>query len=156
MFHRLRNTYASEFFRDDNGAVLAEMLIVIPFITVFALGILEFGNVFWQKEQIETGLRDAARYLARCQTDATFAAACTQSLARNIAFFGTASPAAGQALRVAGWGPDAADIVITIDAVAGVIRVDAGHEYESSPLFGWLGIGAITTQAYHEQRYIGW
>jgi Flp pilus assembly protein TadG len=146
---------AVRFQREEHGAVLAETLVVVPFVTLFSVGILEFGNMFWQKEQIETGLRDAARYLARCQTDATFAAACSETAARNIAFFGTASPSDGAALRVPGWGPDAADITIT-EPVAGVVRVEAAHGYLSSPLFGWLDLDAISIEAFHEERYIGW
>ncbi len=141
--------------RDQCGAVLAEALIVVPFVTLFSVGILEFGNMFWQKEQIETGLRDAARYLARCQTDATFAAACNANAARNIAFYGTPAPSGGNGLRVSGWGPDAGDITFT-EPVAGVIRASTSHIYVNSPLFGWLDLEAITIEAYHEQRYIGW
>jgi hypothetical protein len=133
---------------------------VVPFVTLFSVGILEFGNMFWQKEQIETGLRDAARYLARCQTDATFAAACNAATARDIAYYGTSLPVAGTTpLRVPGWGlaPDA-DMTIS-EPRAGVIRVDVAHSYLASPLFGWLGLGEageITIHAFHEQRYVGW
>ena len=146
---------AARFWKEERGAVLAETLIVVPFVTLFSVGILEFGNMFWQKEQIETGLRDAARYLARCQTNISFAAACNPSTARNIAYYGTPSPGVGAALRVPGWGPDAADIAIT-QPIAGVIRVSATHDYLSSPLFGWLDLAAISIEAFHEERYIGW
>ena len=166
----------ARFRKEERGAVLAETLIVVPFVTFFSVGILEFGNMFWQKEQIEVGLRDAARYLARCQTATSFNSACGaagetvrgETNAREIAFYGTASPVVGTTpLRVPGFGPTAADIVIT-QPVAGVIRLTASHGYESSPLFFWLtdppyceegedcGIGPITIQAFHEQRYIGW
>ncbi|MCT7374652.1 TadE/TadG family type IV pilus assembly protein [Chelativorans salis] len=151
---RLMQIFA-QFRREERGAVLAEAIIVIPFVTIFTAGILEFGNMFWQKEQIETGLRDAARYLARCQTNPSFAANCNQTVALNIAYYGTALPGDGTPLRVPGWGPDASEITIS-EPVAGVIRLATGHDYESSPLFGWLGISAITIEAYHDQRYIGW
>ncbi len=119
---RYLSQVAKRFHRDEAGAVLAEALIVIPFVTLFSVAILEFGGMFWQKAQIETGLRDAARYLARCQTAASFAAACNATAARDIAYYGTASPGVGAALRVPGWGPDAADVTISAP-VAGVIRV---------------------------------
>jgi Flp pilus assembly protein TadG len=140
--------------RDQGGAVLLEALVVVPFVTLFSVGILEFGNMFWQKEQIETGLRDAARYLARCQTAGSFAAACNAAAARNIAFYGTAA-GTGTGLRVSGWGPDAGDIVIT-EPEDGVIRVATAHAYVNSPLFEWLSLDAITIEAYHDERYIGW
>jgi hypothetical protein len=141
--------------RDQSGAVLAEALIVVPFITLFSVGVLEFGNMFWQKEQVETGLRDAARYLARCQKTASFAAACNAATARNIAFYGTASPGVSDGLRVSGWGPSADDITFS-EPESGVIRASTAHSYVNSPLFGWLGLDAITIEAYHDERYIGW
>ena len=36
------------FWRQEEGAVLAEALLAVPFVTLFAAGILEFGNIFWQ------------------------------------------------------------------------------------------------------------
>ncbi|MFB2608471.1 TadE/TadG family type IV pilus assembly protein, partial [Rhizobium phaseoli] len=53
------------FWRREEGAVLAEALLAIPFVTLFAAGILEFGSIFWQRMQIDAGLRDAGRYLSR-------------------------------------------------------------------------------------------
>jgi uncharacterized RDD family membrane protein YckC len=141
--------------RDQSGAVLAEAIIVIPFVTLFSVGILEFGNMFWQKEQIEVGLRDAARYVARCQTNVSFAAACNiATAAPNIAFYGTPAPGDDDGLRVPGWGPDLGDI--TIMSAGGVIRASTSHVFVNSPLFGWLGLDAITITAFHEERYIGW
>jgi len=154
----LTRRWIAGFTRNERGAVLAEALIVMPFVTLFSVGILEFGNMLWQKEQIETGLRDAARYLARCQSNTSFVEACTRTIATNIAFYGTASPVSGTPLRVSGWGPSTA--VITIIPPAGtagdVITVSTSHAYDSSNMFAVLGIGAITIEAFHEQRYIGW
>ncbi|MER8745990.1 pilus assembly protein [Mesorhizobium sp. M1004] len=148
------------FHRDERGAVLAEALIIVPFVTVFSVGILEFGNMFWEKEQVETGLRDAARYLARCQPSSpSFVSQCSDTVARRIAYYGTSNPAA-TALRVPGWGPSGSAIVF-----ARVTRGEAGDKvivastslaYSNSPLFGWLGLANMTIQAYHEERYIGW
>ncbi len=152
---RFRLRIAAAFLRDERGAVLAESLVVIPFVTLFSVGILEFGNMFWQKEQIETGLRDAARYLARCQADADFAASCNAATARKIAYYGTAAPGGGTPLRVPGWGPADEDLTIS-EPMPGVIRVEAGHSYQASPLFGWLDIDDVMIEAFHEQRYIGW
>jgi hypothetical protein len=154
MRRRLQRTLR-HLLRDQSGAVLAEALVVVPFVTLFSVGILEFGNMFWQKEQIETGLRDAARYLARCQTAASFAAACSAGAARNIAFYGTAAPSDDEALRVTGWGPDADDITFT-EPEDGVIRASTSHAYVNSGLFSFLEIDAITIEAYHDERYIGW
>ena len=55
------------FWQKEEGAVLAEALLAVPFVTLFAAGILEFGNIFWERMQIDAGLRDAGRYLSRCR-----------------------------------------------------------------------------------------
>jgi Flp pilus assembly protein TadG len=148
------------FHRDEHGAVLAEALIIVPFVTLFSVGILEFGNMFWEKEQVETGLRDAARYLGRCQpSSVSFVSQCSQTVARRIAYYGTSNPAA-TALRVPGWGPSGSAIVfatVTRGAAGDkVIVASTSLAYSNSPLFGWLGLPNITIQAYHEERYIGW
>ncbi|MBP1887570.1 Flp pilus assembly protein TadG [Ensifer mexicanus] len=143
--------------------MLAEALVAVPFVTLFAAGILEFGNIFWERMQIDAGLRDAARYMSRCRQTETFVSNCSASTAKLIAFYGTQSPAANAKLRVPGWGPNLADIVVAVNA-KGNVAVDADgnftisttHQYEASPLFGWLGIDAITINASHEERYIGW
>ncbi|MBW9065014.1 pilus assembly protein [Rhizobium herbae] len=143
--------------RQDEGAVLAEALLAVPFVTLFAAGILEFGNIFWERMQIDAGLRDAGRYLSRCRpTSPTYSANCSTATAKLIAFYGTQAPAEGASLRVRGWGPDLADItVIPVDA-DGTVTVQTAHLYETSPLFAWLGIDAITINSSHEERYMGW
>lgn len=145
------------FWSSQEGAVLAEALLAVPFVTLFAVGILEFGNIFWQRMQIDAGLRDAGRYLSRCRpTTPTYTSSCSTATAKLIAFYGTQSPAEGAALRVRGWGPNLADItVIPVDA-DGTITVATSHLYEASPLFAWLGLDAITLNSSHEERYMGW
>lgn len=160
MMIALRNFVRRPFRRfrsGEDGAVLTEALIAIPFVTLFAAGILEFGNIFWQRMQIDAGLRDAGRYLARCrQASGTYTPTCSQATAKLIAFYGTQSPASGANLRVTGWGPALADItIIPVDA-DGTITVQTSHLYESSPIFSWLGIDQITISSSHEERYIGW
>lgn len=145
------------FFSTDDGAVLTEALVVVPFITIFAAGVLEFGNIFWERMQIDAGLRDAGRYLARCRPDSgTYDPTCNDMTAKMIAFYGTQSPAAGAALRVRGWGPALADITIVPVDADGTITVQTSHVYQSSPIFSWLGIDQITISSSHEERYIGW
>ncbi|TPK34269.1 pilus assembly protein [Mesorhizobium sp. B2-5-4] len=159
MITRLQRFFV-RFHRDERGAVLAEALIIVPFVTLFSVGILEFGNMFWEKEQIETGLRDAARYLSRCQPSnplSGYVSQCSQAVARRIAYYGTSDPAATD-LRVSGWDPSGSAIDFATVTRAGkqVVVASTSHAYSSSPLFGWLGIGNITIEAYHEERYIGW
>ena len=145
------------FWLSDDGAVLTEALVAIPFVTIFAAGILEFGNIFWQRMQIDAGLRDAGRYLARCRPDTgTYDPTCNETTAKLIAFYGTQSPAQGASLRVSGWGPDLSDIMIIPVDADGTITVQTSHLYQSSPIFSWLGLDQITISSSHEERYIGW
>ncbi|ARO27414.1 pilus assembly protein TadE [Rhizobium sp. S9] len=142
--------------RREEGAVLAEALLAIPFVTLFAAGILEFGSVFWQRMQIDAGLRDAGRYLSRCRPlSGTYVPTCNQATAKTIAFYGTQTPAAGAQPRVPGWN-DPADITISAPDADGNITISTAHLYQSSPVFGFLGIDAITISSFHEERYIGW
>jgi Flp pilus assembly protein TadG len=143
--------------REEDGAVLTEALLVVPFLTILAVGILEFGNVLWQREQIETGLRDAARYMARCRQGTNWHTLneC-EGWARNLAYYG--STAASGPLRVPDWnatnGPITFSTVDTGNQI--IITATTSHELVNSPLFGLLGINLITVSADHEQRVVGW
>ncbi|THK35410.1 pilus assembly protein [Ensifer sp. MPMI2T] len=153
----IRRRLKSTFWWTEEGVVLAEALVAVPFVTLFAAGILEFGNIFWERMQIDAGLRDAGRYLSRCRpTSPTYTATCSQATAKLIAFYGTQSPAADATLRVPGWGPNLADITVNAVGADGTFTIQTAHLYEASPLFGWLGIDAITINASHEERYMGW
>lgn len=155
--HFIRYRLCRSLWSRDDGAVLVEALVAVPFVTIFAAGILEFGNIFWERMQIDAGLRDAGRYLSRCRpTTPTYTSYCSQATAKTIAFYGTQSPAGGAKLRVPGWGPDLSEITVTPVSADGTITIATAHPYETSPIFGWLGIGAITISSSHEERYIGW
>lgn len=157
MMIALRNSVLNHFRHSDDGAVLTEALVAIPFVTLFAAGILEFGNIFWERMQIDAGLRDAGRYLARCRPDSgTYDATCDTTTAKLIAFYGTQTPPANAALRVPGWGPALTTITITPVDANGTITIQTAHVYRSSPIFSWLGIDAITIRSSHQERYIGW
>ncbi|MGO7382875.1 TadE/TadG family type IV pilus assembly protein [Rhizobium ruizarguesonis] len=144
------------FWRREEGAVLAEALLAIPFVTLFAAGILEFGSIFWQRMQIDAGLRDAGRYLSRCRPlSGTYVPTCNQATAKTIAFYGTQTPAADAQPRVPGWS-NPADITITAPDADGNITIATAHLYQNSPVFSFLGIDAITISSSHEERYIGW
>ena len=149
-----------QFLREEKGSILAEALIVIPVITIFAVGVMEFGNIFWQRLQLETGVRDAARYWSRCRPSSTeFLSICDITIARNIGFYGTPDGSGG--LRVPGWDDDSE---LSIDPAVPsipssddeIVTVTGEVAYQSSPLFGFLGIQPITLQFTYQQRYIGW
>ena len=56
-----------QFLDEERGVALTEAMIALPIITIFAVAILEFGSLFWQRHQLETGVRDTARYWSRCR-----------------------------------------------------------------------------------------
>lgn len=153
------------FYRSTRGAILAETIIVVPVVVVFAVGLVEFGSLFWQRQQLQAGVRDAARYVSRCEQSLSN---CTQDVARNIAFFGMADPQPDTPLRVRGWFRDdqlqitftpvdaAGQAVDIADAVDRLVTVTGTATYAGSPLFGLLSIADIPFAYSHQERFIGW
>jgi len=152
--------YVRSFLADEEGVAMTEALLAVPLLTLIAAGTLEFGAVFWQREQIETGLRDAARYMARCRhgVDPANLPSTTncQTVARNLAYYGSSS--ATTALRVPNWKPTTSAITFTDTTTGGRVYVKATttHNILHSPIFGFLGIDGITITANHSQRKVGW
>ena len=140
------------FLADEEGIAMTEAIIAVPLLTLIAAATLEFGAVFWQREQIETGLRDAARYMARCR----HVAATCQQTARNLAYYGSST--ATTALRVPNWKAANSAITFAETTTAGRVYVTATttHNILHSPIFGVLGIDQITVTSNHNQRKIGW
>lgn len=145
-----------QFRKAEEGTILTEALIVVPFVTIFAVGILEFGNVFWQRHLLEVGVRDAARYWSRCKP--TFNP-CSIENARNFAFFG--NPEGTGPMRVPYWsGDEQLTITPTTPPVepdeTDLIVVTGTATYAASPLISMLRIGDVTMSYTHQQRYFGW
>lgn len=149
-------------FRDfgsgTQGALLTETLIVVPVVTIFAVGILEFGNVFWQRHQVQVGVKDAARYWSRCRGVAPFDT-CSQTIARNLAFFG--NPAGTGAPRIVGWTDPGSLVIEPVTPPINpdrddLVTVSGTHTYVGSPLMRLIQIDAFDFSYSHNQRYIGW
>lgn len=144
------------FWRSDDGTILAEALLVIPVVTIFAVGILEFGNVFWQRQLLEVGVRDAARYWSRCNP---VFATCSLATARNIAIYG--NPEGTGELRVPNWEGSGAitilpSVQVTSPSAGDTVVVTGTMTYSPSPIFGFLQIGNISISYTHQERYYGW
>jgi Flp pilus assembly protein TadG len=92
------------FRRDVQGVAAIEAALAIPFMVFLAAGLFEFGGLFYNFELVQTGVRDAARYLARVADPAA-----SETAARNLALRGTVD--ASGALRVKWW--RSADIQVT-------------------------------------------
>lgn len=156
------------FHRDERGAILVEMTLITPLMIALSAGVFEFGNLIHQKLLIEAGLRDAARYTARC-TDAVTGVDCLAN-ARAIAAFGSVG---GTTARVSGW--DSADVVVTtyetdnnVDPDTGLqdyrgtgaevitVRAVTSIPYVPVGLLAVIIEGTITLNATHEERFIGY
>ncbi len=153
------------FRHDARGAAAVEVALAFPFIVMLASGLFEYGSIFYQYELIQTGLRDAARYLARVENPAA-----SEATARNLAIRGTVDTTG--AARVKDWQP--ADIQIAyettpnpiIDTATGarlyrgrnpliVIRLSTSIDHSGLGLLQAVGLGPVVITASHEERYVG-
>ena len=153
--------FAKRFVSEERGVVLIETLLAVPVLTLLAFSILEFGNMMWQREQLQTGVKDAARYWARCRPTgaggSTFMS-CDIATARRIAFTGLPS---GGVVRVPGWDA-ASELTITPLTPPGtpsstdLVTVQGTVTYQGSPWFNALISNNIQLGYYHQTRYLGW
>jgi hypothetical protein len=147
-----------------------EGAIVLPVLIALLFGVYEFSWFFYQQHVISTGLRDAARYLARspdsCELNSPVWAAA-QEHARNLAATGSIG---GGPARVKGW---AAAMVVPrcsqIDNsppprgqsayrggfVIYVVTVSTRFTDPSLGFFGLLGLLPPVIFVSHSERVIG-
>ncbi|MDU8913274.1 TadE/TadG family type IV pilus assembly protein [Aestuariicoccus sp. MJ-SS9] len=160
-----------KFISDERGVVWVEALLAIPLLTIITIGILEFGTMMWQREQLQNGVRDAARYWARCRPTDQGASymPCSIQTARNIAFYGDPRGSVDafgdpNPLRVPGWydGAPGATLDIlpatppTAPTADSLVSVEGRVLYQGSPLYAAILGDAVTLGYYHTTRYIGW
>jgi Flp pilus assembly protein TadG len=150
--------------RNQNGAALVEFTVVLPFLVFLGLGAFEFSNALYGHHVITTGLRDAARYLARLD-DPTAA----ETAAKQLAVYGEIG---GASKRVSWW--DVGDITVALTTIANpadpdtgartyrgpdpirVVRVVTTATYPGLGFFAVLGLGStLAINTFHEERVIG-
>src|SRR5829696_1423927 len=83
---------------DERGVAAVEAALAFPFLLALMAGLFEFGSVFYNFELMQTGVRDAGRYLSRVPD-----LAAAEESAKRLAV--TGSIASGQAARVDWWTP---------------------------------------------------
>ena len=149
---------------DERGAAALEAALAFPFLVLFGAGLFEFGNMFYNFQLMQTGVRDAARYLARVpDPDAA------EENARRLAVTGSVAP--GGTARVKWWRPDQVRVVYELTAnptnaqtglrsyrasdVVRVVRVSTSLAHEGLGLFSAAGLGTLQIRAAHAERYIG-
>ncbi|TPI41491.1 pilus assembly protein [Mesorhizobium sp. B2-9-1] len=151
---------------DDEGAALVEMAIVTPFVLLLSAGVFEFGNILNTRMLLDAGVKDAARYMARCSSDWDTCKPLAQKLAANGAIDGTVA-------RVNGWLPEQVEITKTstqaIDTATGtelylsstanviVAQVSTSYPYPDLGLWSYLGFsGQLALTVSHQERVFGW
>ena len=152
----------------ERGSTMLELAVSVPVLVSLSAGIFEFGNLIQKKLLIEAGLRDAARYSARCNTSLTGLNCSTAS--QNIAVTGTHDGSG--AARVYNWTAGDVSVVVRDDEAAKdvatntqlyrsltpfvhVVRVSTSYTYSGTSLLTFLGFGPISIVAAHEERFLG-
>ena len=153
---------------DEEGSALLEGAILVPVLFSLIFGVLEFSYYFYQQHLVATGVRDAARYLARVQDPNN---ATAQTIAQSLA--STGSPTPGSSFRrVKGFDPGEVTFAVTpVGNVAGGIcgadpcrgfpnsltRVTVTGSFTWAPLGFWtfLGFGSANVTVSHSERWIG-
>jgi hypothetical protein len=124
-----------QFLRDQAGVALVEAALTLPMLIVLSLVIFEYSFVFWQHQVVTSGVRDAARYLARVPIDSssTCGAAMLATLvpggvgnatyltyAQDIALHGDIAAANGgvPAFRVPQWSSTPPNFSVSVSCVA--------------------------------------
>jgi hypothetical protein len=154
---------------NDEGSALIEGAIVVPVLCVLLFGVYEFSWFFYQQHLISTGLRDAARYLARLPAPCnptSFTWYIDQASAKNLA---TSGSIGGGATRVKGW--TAANVRLDCTPIdnprpsglsvfrgGSVIYVVTASTRFTDPalgFFGFLGLKSPSISVSHSERVIG-
>src|SRR5438876_12286496 len=116
----MRKHSALHMWSNRDGSAMVEMAAILPFLLILGCGVFEFGTFFYQYQMIETGVRDAARYMARVSDPSISTTPCASAVlaakeasAKNVAVTGVVS---GGTNRVSWW--NAADVSIAYLTVA--------------------------------------
>jgi hypothetical protein len=147
-----------------DGSALVEGAVLLPLLFVLLFGVYEFSWYFDQQHLVSTGLRDAARYLARVNSpcDANSPVwPIEEAYAKNLA---TTGSIAGGAARVKGW--TAGMVALRCTAIDNpgayrggeVIHVITASSRFSDPSLGFFALLRLpppAISAAHSERAIG-
>jgi Flp pilus assembly protein TadG len=157
----------ASFWKNAEGSVLVEATILTPFLVTLMFGLCEFSWYFHKQQLVESGVRDAARYLARTAqetspptnpcSNATFVAN-----AQSIAVTGAVT---GGTVRVPGWTVGSVTLSCsgfdnsgaTYQGPTTIYLVTASTSFADPTLgyFGLLNLTARILSASHSERSIG-
>ncbi|WP_245430052.1 TadE/TadG family type IV pilus assembly protein [Mesorhizobium sp. WSM3859] len=154
------------FTRDDDGAILVEMTLVTPFVLLLSAGVFEFSNILNTRMLLDAGVKDAARYMARCSSDWNTCSGYATNLAVNGAITGGSA-------RVPGWTTGQVTITKSLsipatDPATGtelylspttnveVAQVSTTFPYANLGLWSYLGFPQLNLTVVHQERIFGW
>lgn len=156
---------------DRSGSVATEIAIATPFLVFLTAGIIEYGSMLRSTELMQTGVRDAARYLASMPglpVSPTATRSTIEQRARLLATTGTITT--GGTPRVRDW--SAAGVQVTYEPVSNprdetsglrqhrgddkiyIVRVTGTMNYTGIGMLRALGIGPVVVTAAHEERHV--
>jgi Flp pilus assembly protein TadG len=157
---------------DVRGTALIEGAIALPVLFLLFFGVFEFSWYFYEQHRVSTGIRDAARYIARSENlDWSTSPAtipdpvrhCAQLLAvtGDITFISGQCPLSTSS-RVAGWTASAVQIPTQASSVActcqggamQVVTVSTSFTPTNLGFFGFLNIGPFAIIISHTERII--
>ena len=156
--------------RDREGSALVEGALLVPVLFALMFGIYEFSWLFYQQHLISTGLRDAARYLARSSNPCDGASLnwlAAEEAAKTLATTGSIN---GGDARVKGWtAAMVTPLCRAIDNPSGangasayrgrstiyVVTVSTRFTDPSLGFFGFLGLRPPVISVAHSERAIG-
>src|SRR5262245_48992367 len=101
---------------DQQGAALVEFAVVLPFLVFLGLGAFEFGCALYGHHVITTGLRHAARHLARLRDPIA-----SEAAGKQLAVYGQIG---GSTKRVSWW--NVGDITVSVATIANPVDPDTG------------------------------
>jgi Flp pilus assembly protein TadG len=166
LFHHLRL-----FRSDQSGSVATEIAVATPFLVFLTAGIVEYGSMLRSTELMQTGVRDAARYLASMPglpVAPTATRSTIEQRARLLATTGTIT--ADGTPRVRDW--TTAGVQVTYEPIANprditsglrqhrgddniyVVRVTGTMNYKGIGMLRALGIGPVVVSAAHKERHL--
>jgi TadE-like protein len=158
------------FIRDRDGSALVEGAILLPVLFVLLFGVYEFSWFFYQQHVVSTGLRDAARYVARLSGACDAASPLWPTEVAAARMLATTGSIAGGAPRVKGWTADMVTLSCApidnqvgpdgLSALRGgdvVYVVSAATRFTDPALgfFGLLGLRAPAISVSHSERVVG-
>jgi Flp pilus assembly protein TadG len=151
---------------DAEGSALVEAAVVIPMLVPLFLGVFEFSWYFHKQQLVESGVRDAARYLARSSAADSDKNPCNDAPSvANAKLIATNGVITGGTARVPGWA--VGNVTITCPSFANaagsylgattIYRVTVTTSFADPALgfFGLLNLMTPNLSASHTERSIG-